>query len=178
MKRSLNEISGMVLKAARGAGVPLGYCEDLAAAAGYMAATDAASLMCLREVLIDAPITPVIQKTGTSIRIEKGAICETAPLCADALRTDVTEVTVVNCAAPQLVFALCAVAGVGVVHQFNGTDLILTPASDAPAMPRAGSVTVSDQLWVFLSDLAAKTYVPATEASRLAGAGAGLTDND
>ena len=28
------------------------------------------------------------------------------------------------------------------------------------------------------AELAAKTYVPETEASRLAGAGAGLTDND
>jgi len=37
---------------------------------------------------------------------------------------------------------------------------------------------VSDQLWIQLSDLASKTYVPATEASRLSGAGAGLNDND
>ncbi|MEP1442622.1 MAG: DUF3726 domain-containing protein [Hyphomicrobiales bacterium] len=34
------------------------------------------------------------------------------------------------------------------------------------------------ETWVKLLDLAQKTYVPASEASRLSGAGAGLVDND
>ena len=34
------------------------------------------------------------------------------------------------------------------------------------------------ETWVKLLDLAHKTYVPASEASRLSGAGAGLVDND
>jgi len=38
--------------------------------------------------------------------------------------------------------------------------------------------TVGQQLWRALEALAHHTYVPATEASRLAGAGAGLSDND
>lgn len=40
------------------------------------------------------------------------------------------------------------------------------------------SITVSDKTLQGLNVFAAKTYVPASEASRLAGAGAGLTDND
>jgi len=40
------------------------------------------------------------------------------------------------------------------------------------------SISISTKTWHSLQALAAKTYVPASEASRLAGAGAGLTDND
>jgi len=37
---------------------------------------------------------------------------------------------------------------------------------------------VADGDWSEIGALAARTYVPASEQSRLAGAGAGLTDND
>jgi hypothetical protein len=48
----------------------------------------------------------------------------------------------------------------------------------ATARPAIGRIFMSDAFNAYLSTLAAKTYVPASEASRLAGAGAGLTDND
>ncbi|MGI9423927.1 MAG: DUF3726 domain-containing protein, partial [Hyphomicrobiaceae bacterium] len=38
--------------------------------------------------------------------------------------------------------------------------------------------TVDAETWSRLSAFAQRTFAPATEASRLAGAGAGLTDND
>lgn len=41
-----------------------------------------------------------------------------------------------------------------------------------------GACDVEPQIWAELSTWAKKTYVPASEASRFAGAGAGLTDND
>ena len=41
-----------------------------------------------------------------------------------------------------------------------------------------GPVDIADEIWEALSAFAHRTYVPATEASRLKGAGAGLTDND
>ncbi len=41
-----------------------------------------------------------------------------------------------------------------------------------------GPVDIADEIWEALSVFAHRTYVPATEASRLKGAGAGLTDND
>ena len=40
------------------------------------------------------------------------------------------------------------------------------------------SILISEETIRLLDTFAAKTYVPASEASRLAGAGAGLTDND
>ena len=43
---------------------------------------------------------------------------------------------------------------------------------------RTGPVDIADEIWEALSAFAHRTYVPASESSRLKGAGAGLTDND
>jgi len=60
--------------------------------------------------------------------------------------------------------------------QFRGLALSYFQASQTyPLKPR---IALPADLETHLQTLAAKTYVPATEASRLAGAGAGLTDND
>ena len=45
------------------------------------------------------------------------------------------------------------------------------------SVPASHSV-IADRLWDRLLELAAHTYVPESEASRLSGAGAGLVDND
>lgn len=178
MKRSLNELCGMVLKAARGAGVPLGHCEDLAAVAGYLAATDAVALECLRDALA-GPFDGVLgQSADGQLRITQGAVVMVGPYCVDGFQAGCTQIQIDNCPEPRLIFAYCAAAGLGVSHEFDGDTLILTRVDEAPAVPAAAPVTVAQSLWEYLNGLASKTYVPATEASRLAGAGAGLTDND
>ena len=58
------------------------------------------------------------------------------------------------------------------------TGLALSYFQIATAHPAIGRIVMSDRLNAHLNKLAAKTYVPASYASRLAGAGAGLTDND
>lgn len=50
-------------------------------------------------------------------------------------------------------------------------------AGPVPAAKIAGR-TVDAETWTRLAAFAHRTYAPATEASRLAGAGAGLSDND
>lgn len=53
--------------------------------------------------------------------------------------------------------------------------------ADAPAPqpePGVGGVALPDELWERASAFAHRTYVPASEASRLTGAGAGTSDND
>jgi hypothetical protein len=50
-------------------------------------------------------------------------------------------------------------------------------AKGGPGSVAAG-VEVGDALWARALRAAARSYVPASEASRLRGAGAGLTDND
>ncbi len=59
------------------------------------------------------------------------------------------------------------------------TVTVVTTAPPArPATALAQGVTVDAEAWQALDLLAAKTYVPASLQSRLAGAGAGLSDND
>lgn len=48
--------------------------------------------------------------------------------------------------------------------------------SDRPSAKAA--ITIDTDTWAQLANLAHRTYVPATEDSRVKGAGAGLTDND
>ena len=47
-----------------------------------------------------------------------------------------------------------------------------------PALPETKTVDVDDDLWSALQRLAHRTYVPASDQSRISGAGAGLSDND
>ena len=51
-------------------------------------------------------------------------------------------------------------------------------ASTQRLAPRRDPAVVDPQLWSRLTVLEARTYVPASRHSRLAGAGAGLSDND
>lgn len=54
---------------------------------------------------------------------------------------------------------------------------IKTITPEAPPLA-LGPISVDEDLWAQLDELASHSYVPATEASRLSGAGAGLSDND
>ena len=61
------------------------------------------------------------------------------------------------------------------------TDLSMIIVQDTGSLPpplATGPITIAADIWAELDVLAAQSYVPATEASRLSGAGAGLSDND
>ena len=179
MIRSLNEIGGMVMKAARGAGVPLGHCEDMALAAEYLAATDPVRLDCIEQALAGRHAPVAVVWTDTTLRIDAARAAMAGPVAVDALRAGYDVVVLKDVDAPRLVLALFAGQRVCINHSFAGTDLIISRNDGPPpAIPMAAAVTVSGHLWAYLGDLAALTFVPATDASRLAGAGAGLTDND
>ena len=53
-----------------------------------------------------------------------------------------------------------------------------TVASDVANDPARGRIDIAASVWKALGDLGHRTFAPDTEASRLAGAGAGLSDND
>lgn len=65
-----------------------------------------------------------------------------------------------------------AVPRTGHVACRKSTTHDLTPS------PRQNGRAVDATTWTTLGEFAQRTFAPATEASRLAGAGAGLTDND
>lgn len=144
MKRTINEIQGMVLKAARGAGVPLGIAEDLSACVPFALTENA--LSDIADILNQSDFASLI----TDIAIIDAQICGTHG-------SDVPHMPA------RLFRALCA---------FRGMETHGNAAS--------GPQSVSETQWAQLAALAALTLVPATEASRTsgAGAGAGISDND
>ena len=145
--RSANEISGMVLKAARGAGMPLGCAEDLARAAPALAALGALGIVPdLLGLECDLP------------RLEGGVVLGGHPILAITAWCDLRN------------------AGVEATLEASFSQELLTAmqAEDAAV----GPFEVDNSLWAQLQSYAERTFVPESEASRLAGAGAGLTDND
>ena len=63
-----------------------------------------------------------------------------------------------------------------------GTELVIARNKIKPSVlppdKQSNGVEVAAELWRGAEVLAARTYVPSSEASRAAGAGAGLSDND
>ncbi len=175
MKRARNEIEGMALKAARGAGVPLGHAEDFARAIGTLAMTAPGEISKLTNVLSglfdvassDDPLTL------------DGPILMCAPLAIDALRAGECTVTLRRTEPEALLNAYLrnAMQDYDLYVKHSGGVLTALPAGDPAPLPTA-PINIPDHIWQEWEALAAKTYVPETEESRLAGAGAGLTDND
>jgi hypothetical protein len=71
-------------------------------------------------------------------------------------------------------------AGLNELDTGNGIFISASPASTLSVRARrpASPVQIADDLWRRFTRLAALTYVPDSDRSRLAGAGAGLNDND
>lgn len=138
MMRSANEIAGLVLKAARGAGLDVGLAEDLARASGW---------------LDESALNDLAARLGDD---EARAALISANLALDEVQASAAAEMPLDVIASGLAHA----RGIG------------------PEAKPLGAREVGQPLWQALEIWAARTYVPATEASRLAGAGAGLTDND
>ena len=71
-----------------------------------------------------------------------------------------------------------AVQGMLGASDVSGVSVVLADATPLAPLTRRTRCNIPDDLYTRLNTFAARTYAPATEASRLAGAGAGLTDND
>ncbi|SLN43758.1 DUF3726 domain-containing protein [Pseudooctadecabacter jejudonensis] len=151
---SANEIEALVLKAARGGGCPLGVAEDLAAATGYLdlnALTECPCHTGAASAIIEAFDAALAHGRATALTAD-------APLIAALLaaRDD-----------PRLS-----------IDVTSGGAVISTHGNPVQPPDRLGRRTVRADLLDHLNDMAARILVPETEASRAAGAGAGLTDND
>ncbi|SMX33838.1 hypothetical protein OCA8868_01031 [Octadecabacter ascidiaceicola] len=158
-EKSANEIEGLVLKAARGGGLPLGLAEDLAMATAYLDLDKLSTCPCSSG------------NAGLEIPQALDAIAAgTGPKTVEAdlalIEAYVANAEVHSC--KTLVWE--ATSNGAIFHRFEDD----TPDEHTPL----GRRTVSQELLTHLHDLAVKTHVPETESSRAGGAGAGLTDND
>lgn len=181
MIRTLNEIESLVLKAARGAGIPLGHDEDLAAAARYLAGTAPEKLGELTAALPGPHVIVTLTDNGTTIADARVAMA--GPMALDLIICGKKQVCLTNLDAPAVFQAMVDLSiynsRLKAVVDVDGRDVTLAASDTATAVPpQSGPVDVTDADWETWAIYAAKTYVPASDGSRISGAGAGLTDND
>lgn len=157
---SANEFETLVFKAARGGGLPLGHAEDLAAAARFLDADGLTRCPCSG----DHPAAITIQTALDFV------------LAGEGPQTVEGDAALIN--------AYVAAAQTVWKRRLNWTQTQTGARFDAfentPSDPAQtiGRRVISADLAAHLSDMASKLLVPETQASREAGAGAGLTDND
>lgn len=190
---SLNEIEQTVLKAARGAGFSWGQAEDISRAAHWLALHHLPwdeGLVALLQTP-QSPDLPLIH----AIALADKAI-ETLPTTLDGVREPIWIVPFAALAAERGQFALSiewpgtrvSLSAIGGLIEASGalahpTAVAVTIAESASGAvatvrPRAGGRQVSDAAWLAVQALEARTYVPASEQSRIIGAGSGISDND
>jgi uncharacterized protein DUF3726 len=162
MRRTLNEIEVGLRKAAMGAGFPQGLAEDIGRAAMVMCGLGGDGV-------------------GTVLgRLDGGGLGEIVT-AFDLLGAGLTDNARFAGGDFALVRAFAIVAGQAQGRGFdvvNDGDEIVVRRGDMTMPPLSNGAEVSDADWQKVAALVQKTFVPASEGSRLTGAGAGMTDND
>ena len=201
MNLSLGEFQAVTAKALRGAGYTWGMAAEGAAACRTLASMGidpSTNLLRLLAAVSDLGIDSV--RPDATWRTTSGRVC---PLSVGAAISDAPPSdghAVQGLLEPLLVvpgLAACATnetafeirwQGGGVIVGADGptvwaippvADVVIEPTS-APdrRRTRATRIDVDGEILQRLNDYAHRTYAPSTEASRQAGAGAGLNDND
>jgi len=206
MNLSLNEIEGGVRKAALGAGLSVGLADDTGRAVAVLQAYgfDGISAALAGFANTGLAARPVIKNSDATF--DAGNPIPNAVSALDLVAAGVVKRVLMRAIeAPLLVVGLAAIAaqdqGGGFVVGVGSSGFALVSGGgiaiegvlasgvtevtisrsrpDGTVRPRPDHIPdVPPAIWAQVQALAALTYVPATEASRLSGAGAGMTDND
>ena len=164
MSYSLGELEALCLKAARGAGFSWGLAEEAGRAVRWLEARNLGGATALAGLLEATDKIP----RDDMCPIFFGASLADRPPAQPFSRPAIL--------APVLLTPF--LAGIA-TSQTDGLTLWITPTDKAATSPTHTRAKLSPQLYARLNRFAERTYAPATEASRLAGAGTGgLTDND
>lgn len=199
---SLGELEALSLKAARGAGLSWGLAAEAGRAVRWLAQYGfAAGKLLASELDRHHWECPILQEHmlfaqgGVSSLLAGPALSDHAALVTDGLlvQTPSTPELLLPHAAniSRLLDKGVALRGGGQGFHFakgipypievdNGADVALLLGEGLPGAPLATRtrIDLAPDVYERLQDYAHATYAPATQASRLAGAGAGLTDND
>ncbi len=171
MSFSRNEIAALVTRAARGAGVALGHAEDFGAAVAQLpTAADFESVLGQ----LDGPFDVTVAE-GPPLQL-RGPIIMILPMAIDAILAGEQTVVVGAQGALAQAYLSRAKASTGSEMMLANGVLRFADAADHPLA--SGPIDLPKDVVSYLTYFAKATYVPASEASRLSGAGAGLTDND
>ena len=170
---ALNEIGSMVQKAARGAGILLGQAEDLGRIAIYLAGTGG-DVSAVTRALQEPSTTVDMIWSSDIVSVTSGPAALIGAIIRDAFAMGYDTAVLADLDHAPLVDAFLAECGVAL--KWDGRTL--TRSDTTVQQPACKPVAIPAADWDVWGAYAAKTYVPETDASRLAGAGAGLTDND
>ena len=177
---SIGETSTLVVKAVRGAGQPWGIAEEAGWAMQWLARANQPGVAAFARAIEAGNLRAL--HAGLRVadcRIFPGSL---GPI--DGLLLAVPFVA--RCVPSGRVWQLQTDSGDfrlwtdGCTRVPNGTTLHKTGEADLQGIQALSDTRVPDDPSAFqiLNKFAARTYAPATEASRVSGAGAGLTDND
>ncbi len=176
------ELQALLTKAGIGASLPLGHAQDLGALAPLLMSDP--QLLAMAAAALGGPHHPPrLEGTEEHVVVENAAVLMAGPMIIDALITGARRVVVHGMDWPLLLWPMLAQARVvydltvGVTSGARGSVTIALELHDG-LEPIGLPQPVPNAVALRLQEYAARTYVPATEASRVAGAGAGLTDND
>lgn len=161
---SLNEIETSCYRAALGVGLSHGLAQDAALIGARLVATQAHGLAVMLRALNYADANrvepPVFARDGAVWRPRYGIVPSlvAGPIAADLKRADPSLVVEIGLTDELSIIAICM--------------------DQCPPVWPLSPLEVSNDLWRELQGLVARTYVPASAASRIKGAGAGLRDDD
>lgn len=163
MSRSANEVMTLAAKAARGGGAPPAQAAIFGRAALRHLSADRGEQV-LMQALDALPAGPIITLPRFFVELAEQAVEGRAQgmLPAQPLALSYAEAQSYMCEVTQVSEKLTVTAD-------------LTKPADRPVLKR---IVLSDTFLLQLEKLGAKLLVPESDASRLSGAGAGLTDND
>jgi len=185
MSWSLGEIQALTTKAARGAGFPWGVADEAGWAVRWLASCGLPGAKAMAKVLENpdrdtCPLTLGIAVADAQQLDLLNGKSLTQPLIIMPFLGRAAGLDQVCVQIEDLTFNVAK----------NGTDLAYDLPKQAQlnvakvphglqSTPRKHRIeTIANDALATLQDLAQRTYAPATEASRISGAGAGLTDND
>ena len=120
------------------------------------------------------PMQPATFDFSDGLTVQEASLLRDFPACADAAALGVQKVRICDLAACDLAHALARSRGLTIAAE--GADVVFTGIRGGAS--RGIACAVLPEIWQQVTSFAALTYVPETDASRVGGAGAGLSDND
>ncbi|SFR37759.1 hypothetical protein [Litoreibacter janthinus] len=180
-RRSVAEVQALLLKAGLGAKLPLGHAQDFAGMAELLMCDP--KLFAIAAAALEGPHVPVRSEgTPEHLVIDEARIAMAAPALTDAFVCGAERVVLHDLDWPQLLWPVLLraerVYGVRAeIHRPDARTVMI--AKSTKGLPQLGPAQPVPLVPLeHLAVLAARTFVPSSEASRMSGAGAGLQDND
>ncbi|TDT74099.1 hypothetical protein BDE40_2885 [Litoreibacter halocynthiae] len=180
-RRSVAEVQALLLKAGLGAKLPLGHSQDVSGMAALLMSDP--KLFAMAAAALEGPHAPVrCEGTAEHMVIDDARIAMAGPALADAFVCGAKRVVLHDLDWPQLLWPVLVrteqVYGISLAIDRPDARTIMVSTAKQGLKPLGPPQPIPLLPLARLQELAAKTFVPFSEASRQSGAGAGLQDND